>query len=152
MIVKQKFFPVVKNVMLAATAVFSLAQCSEEEVRPATPVADSANVEIAATAVTPSLPSVTLTGINTIYATATDCSTCTYIVPAGSTVVDGKELGLKPGSVVCLNSIYNYGDLELQNFEGTKEQPIVITTVGENLQASSKVEDISVEGSATDIY
>lgn len=152
MIVKQKFLPVVKNVMLGATAVFSLAQCSEEEVRPATPVADSANVAIAATAATPALPSVTLTGINTIYATAKDCSTCTYIVPAGSTVVDAKELGLKPGSVVCLNSLYNYGDLELQNFEGTAAQPIVITTVGENLPASSKVEDISVEGTATNPY
>lgn len=149
MTVKQMFFPVVKKVVLSTAAVFALMQCSEEEVAPSNVPATEISISAASA---PVLPTVTVTGVNTVYATAKDCSTCTYIIPAGSTVVDGKELNLKPGSVVCINTLFKYGNLELVNVEGTSENPITITTVGESLKKSSSVQDVTAETSSVDPY
>ncbi len=80
--------------------------------------------------------------------TSSDCN-CTYVVPADSTVVDGKVLNLKPGSVICLNSAVAYGTLEFHNLTGTKEQPIVIKNCGGevNLKATDKWHAIKAENS-----
>lgn len=131
MIVKQKFIPTLKKIALAASAVIVFAQCSEEEIAPAASPASSIETAVSSTAsASVNASSFTVTGINTVYNTAKDCSTCTYIIAEDSNVVDAKALGIKPGDVVCLNSLYNYGDLELINIEGTSDEPVVITTVG----------------------
>jgi len=59
-----------------------------------------------------------------------DCKECTYVVPAGVKVIDGKKLGLKPGSVIGLSSEVKYGTLEFHNVVGTADKPIVIRNCG----------------------
>jgi hypothetical protein len=140
MIVKQNFIPTLKKVAFAATAIIGLAQCSEEEIVP-TAVPAAVTSEQTVSSSVQSVSSFTVTGINAIYNTAKDCSTCTFIIPGDATVVNGKELGVKPGDVICLNSIYKYGDLELINIEGTSEKPVSITTVGNFEQTTEGSDD-----------
>jgi hypothetical protein len=135
MIVKQKFIPTLKKIALAASAIIVFAQCSEEEIAPVASSASSTETAVSTASANVNASSFTVTGINTVYNTAKDCSTCTYVIAEDSNVVDAKALGVKPGDVVCLNSLYNYGDLELINIEGTSDEPVVITTVG-NFEAT----------------
>lgn len=58
------------------------------------------------------------------------CSTCTYVVPANTYNIDGTKLGLKPGAVICLNSLTKYKNLFFSNLNGTPDQPITITNCG----------------------
>ena len=86
-----------KNILFAALTVFSLSQCTEEEIVPQQAPAPAAE--------TVALPaeasgSMTISGVFTTYEEIKDCKTCTYVVPAESATVDGKELNLKPGSVI----------------------------------------------------
>jgi len=78
-----------------------------------------------------------------------DCTECTYVVPADSVVVDGKVLGLKPGSVICLNSAFSYGSLEFHNIVGTAENPIVIKNCGGtvNIKATDKWHAVKTQDS-----
>jgi hypothetical protein len=55
-----------------------------------------------------------------------DCSTCTYVVPAKTHVIDGIALGLKPGSVIGLSASIQYNNLVFRNINGTYENPIII--------------------------
>jgi hypothetical protein len=112
-----------KNILVAAFAVFSLAQCTEEEIVPAqTEVSAVEAVELPIQAT----GSMTISGIFTSYEDIEDCKTCTYVVPADIAVVDGKELNLKAGSVICLDKAIKYGDVDFVNLEGTEENPIRI--------------------------
>src|SRR5687767_6878753 len=96
-----------KNFVLAVAAVLSLASCQEDEIESV-----SQNAEVAqAKASGPNVESLTITGANTNFSESVDCSTCTYVVAAKSTVIDGKELGLAPGSVICLDKAIKYGNL-----------------------------------------
>lgn len=131
MIVNEKLVPALKKALLTATALVALMRCSEEEF--ITPSATTAATETSARSAEVSITSLTISGVNTVFATAKDCKTCTYVVPEGTTLVDGKLLGFKPGNIICLNSIFKYGAIEFSNIEGSAEQPIVITTVGENV-------------------
>jgi hypothetical protein len=111
--------------LLAASALFIFSQCTEEEIVPneaqVTPTeAVALNAEATG--------SMTISGIFTSYEDIKDCKTCTYVVPAEIAVVDGKELGLKPGSVVCLDKAIRYGDIDFINLEGTEANPIRIGT------------------------
>jgi hypothetical protein len=56
----------------------------------------------------------------------TDCSACTYVVPAKTGLVDGKVLGLKPGSVIGLDANIAYASIYFKNIVGTYENPIII--------------------------
>lgn len=130
MIVKKKLVPALKKMLLTAAAVVVLMRCSEEElVTPAANQAEEGTLTAASAPAAASIASMTVSGVNTVFATAKDCSTCTFVVPEGTEIVDGKELGFAPGNVICLNSIFTYGNLEFVNIEGTEENPIVITTV-----------------------
>ena len=114
-----------KKILLAAFALFMFSQCTEEEVVPtqstAAPTEDVAlNTEATG--------SMTISGIFTTYEEIKDCKTCTFVVPADLSVVDGKELGLKAGSVICLDKAIKYGDVDFINLEGTEANPIRIGT------------------------
>lgn len=137
MTVKKNFVPAMRNVMFAATAIFALARCNDEEqlVRPEAAPVETMDMKTVADAAL-SISSMTISGVNTSFATAEDCKTCTFVVPEGTTLVDGKELGFEPGNVICLNTAFKYGELEFTNIEGTPEKPIVITTVGAEKQSS----------------
>jgi len=139
MIVNKKLAPALKRVLVAAAAVFALTQCTQDEELQAPAAAAAApEVQISASAAK-SITSLTVSGVNTVFSTATDCKTCTYVVPEGTTVVDGKELGFQPGNNICLNTAFQYGALELTNIEGTEQEPIVITTVGTASEAAQVV-------------
>jgi len=114
-----------KNILFAAVTLFGLSQCSEEEIAPQqteVPAAEAVATEPVATG------SMTISGIYTVYEDVADCKTCTYVVPADVVTVDGKELALKAGSVICLDKAIKYGDVEFVNLEGTEESPILIGT------------------------
>lgn len=114
-----------KNILIAAIAVFSLTQCTEEEIVPAQAevgAVETVGLPIQATG------SMTISGVFTSYEDIEDCKTCTYVVPANKALVDGKELNLKAGSVICLDKAVQYGDVDFVNLEGTEESPIKIGT------------------------
>jgi hypothetical protein len=70
--------------------------------------------------------SLTIDGVNTVLSSTTDCKSCDYFVPEDATVVDGKELGIKPGQAICFKAGALYGNLRLINLEGEENNPIVI--------------------------
>jgi hypothetical protein len=119
-----KTFSVVKKVLFAFVAVCLLASCQEDEM-----IAVSEDVETAAASVAePNVSSLTFSGAYTQLAEKVECNTCTFVVDENSREIDGAELGLKPGSVICLNAALKYGDLTFTNLEGTEEAPITIGT------------------------
>ena len=69
-----------------------------------------------------------ITGENTSFVGAVDCATCTYVVVPSQKVIDGEELGLKAGSVICLDNASKYGNIEFINVKGTESAPITIGT------------------------
>ena len=111
------------KIIFAAFTLFIFSQCTEEEIAPARP--DAPSMEAAAM---PELAtgSMTISGIFTSFEDIDDCKTCTYVVPANVTVVDGEELNLKAGSVICLDKAVRYGDVDFVNLEGTESSPIRI--------------------------
>lgn len=74
--------------------------------------------------------SLTIAGAHTQFTASVDCKTCTFVVSDKLETIDGKELGLKPGSVICLDAALKYGHLSFVNLEGTAEQPITIGNCG----------------------
>jgi hypothetical protein len=67
-----------------------------------------------------------MASIETVTSSTTDCSTCTYVVPPDSLVVDGSVLGLLPGSVIGLSASVSYTKILFKNIIGTEEHPIII--------------------------
>ena len=112
-----------KKILFAAFTMFIFTQCTEEEIAPARP--EALPVETPALAVE-ATGSVSISGIYTSYEDIKDCSTCTFVVPEDMTVVDGAELDLKAGSVICLDKAIRYGDVDFVNLVGTEENPIRI--------------------------
>jgi hypothetical protein len=120
----QKTFSTVKNLFFTLVAICFLASCQDDEM-----LAVSEDAETKAASVVESeIGSLTITGSNTQFAESVDCSTCTFVVDANAQTIDGLELGLKPGSVICLQSGVRYGNLEFNNLEGTAGSPITIGT------------------------
>ena len=64
------------------------------------------------------------------HADASGCSLCTFVVPAGMTIIDGAVLNLKPGSLIGLDARISYGSLVFKNLTGTYEKPIIIRNCG----------------------
>lgn len=91
--------------LCAVVALSALLQCSEDEVLQHT---DESATSAAATA---------------------DCG-CTYTVPAGTHLVDGQALALKPGSVICLKAGNAYANLLFRNIRGTAASPVIIRNCG----------------------
>jgi hypothetical protein len=58
------------------------------------------------------------------------CSTCTFVIAATQTTIDGAILHVKPGDVICLNSATKYSTLIFKNIVGTSTQPVTITNCG----------------------
>lgn len=62
--------------------------------------------------------------------TILDCSSCDYVVAEGEDKIDGRALGLAPGSVIGLAAGIPYKGLSFINLLGTPEQPIIIRNCG----------------------
>jgi hypothetical protein len=119
---RNKLMPM-KTILFAAFTVLTLSQCTEEEIVPQqnpAPAAETVSLPVEATG------SMTISGVFTSFEEITDCKTCTYVVPADAAMVDGKELNLKAGSVICLDKALQYGDVEFVNLAGTEANPIRI--------------------------
>src|SRR5687767_2263005 len=107
------FLNLTKTATVALLIFFTLSQCSEEQLNPERISNDEA---------TDRLLSMQSGNI--------DCSSCTYVVPANTTVIDGKALGLAPGSIIGLDASVTYGYLVFKNIVGTPTQPIIIKNCG----------------------
>ena len=125
-------FSSMKNFLFVFVAVCLLASCQEDEMLS---VSENAKMNmVAAGAIESNVASLTIMSENTEFVSSLDCNTCTFIVAGNSETIDGKALGLKPGSVICLDAAVTYGSLTFINLQGTKEAPI---TIG-NCNASGK--------------
>ncbi|MFZ6011804.1 MAG: hypothetical protein ACOYXT_15790 [Bacteroidota bacterium] len=122
----KKVIAAILRISLATVVAIILANCSDENINPAEAV--STEVASGLTEVPSLTTSLTITGIYTTVEDATKCASCTFIVPTDRLVIDGRELDIKPGSVICLDAARHYGNLEFINLEGTLEKPILITT------------------------
>ncbi len=126
MMINFKSLTSLKNLLFASAAVCLLAQCSTEDDMVAPTLSEPQEISADGN-VESNISSVTITGLNTtLSGTSLDCTTCTYVVANTTDVVDGAALGLKAGSVICLDEALKYGDLEFVNLEGTEENPIII--------------------------
>lgn len=116
---------VVKASVFFVASLFFMASCQENEMQEITE-----DVATSATAVEgeSNVGSITIEGANTQFSDNVECSTCTYVVAEDIETIDGKELGLAPGSVICLDAAKKYGNLTFVNVEGTEEAPITIGT------------------------
>lgn len=80
----------------------------------------------AAPAASSNVASLTITGESTQVIGTVDCKSCTFILDNRSQHIDGAELGVKPGNIICLESGTVYGDLTFVNLKGTDQDPILI--------------------------
>lgn len=110
------FFNAIQKATLIVLIFMVLVRCSEEELLPA--MSESYDITPEKIESNESRP------------IQDTCIECAYIVPAGKKVIDGKELGLKPGSIIGLNAATKYGTLEFHNLVGTEEAPIIIRNFG----------------------
>lgn len=99
--------------------------CQEDEFET---VANEAEAKMdAVSAVTSSnVGSITIIGENTQVVGSVDCKTCTFVLDNKSETIDGGELGIKPGNIICLETGITYGHISFVNLQGTEENPILI--------------------------
>jgi hypothetical protein len=117
-------FKAAKVLSLTSALFLGMTQCSEEQIINEQQVAEDMVTE--ATSSTTDVASISVSGLFTEFAGEIECSTCSYMVDANEKVVDGKALGLKAGSVICLKKAVKYASVEFVNLEGSQQNPIVI--------------------------
>lgn len=113
------------TILPSALALFIFAQCNSEDPKVETTQA-AADTETVVKDGEGPVVSLTIDGIHTVISSIEDCKTCDYVVPENATLVDGKEIGIKPGQAICLNENFHYGNLKLINLEGEANNPITI--------------------------
>ena len=112
---------------------FALVACSDqEEILNETEVAEPAK-EIVSTVSEEEVEvaSFTISGLHTNIVGEVDCASCTYSVPDDVKQVDGAELGIKAGSVICISKGRRLGEIEFVNLIGTASDPISIAICAE---------------------
>lgn len=56
------------------------------------------------------------------------CGTCQYVIPAAATVVDGAQLGIKPGDRICFSASTKYtNSITFKNIIGSADKPVIIS-------------------------
>lgn len=125
--IKQDFLTLVQRLTLTISILFLLTRCSDDEI-----LSEPINEDLSTRA-----------------AAVSGCSSCTYVVPATATVIDGKQLNLKPGAVIGLNASYKYKSLLFRNIVGTASSPITIRNCGGtvNIYSSGRSYGIKTENS-----
>lgn len=121
----RKTTSLVKTSLFVAASLFFMASCQEDEF---TEVAEDVATSAQSVQGESTIGSITIEGTNTVFTDAVECSTCTYVVAEDLETIDGKELGLAPGSIICLDAAKKYGNLTFVNVDGTEEAPITIGT------------------------
>lgn len=129
-----------QKLVLALCACSLFLKCSEQEILPASWERTDARRNVSDS---------TITAANSSKFLFADCKDCTFVVPAGMKVVDGNKLGLKPGSIIGLNSSIAYGSLEFHSVIGTPEDPIIIKNCGgiASIVATDKWHAVKAENS-----
>ena len=118
-----------KKLMVLGLAMMVMVSCSEETVVEKPVLVEE--VPVVEAAEEADVASLTVSGIFTDVIADIDCSTCTYKVPDNARSVDGTDLNLKPGSVICVSSGRKLGEIEFVNMIGTENAPIIIGTCDE---------------------
>lgn len=117
---KPRTFSKALQKLILACAIFSVfIQCSEDQILPIQRDKDF-NIP----------PPISKDSIAIDSVVALGCDECTYVVPAGTKVVDGNVLNLKPGSIIGLSGSIAYGTLEFHNLQGAPGNPIIIKNCG----------------------
>lgn len=114
----------VKAIFFSAAIMLTLVQCSEEEIVAEQNIDEDMTTEMMSESV--DVASISVAGVYTEIKGDVACSSCTYVVAPAETTIDGKELGFKPGSVICLKKAWQYSSVDFVNMEGTEANPIVI--------------------------
>jgi len=70
-----------------------------------------------------------------------DCH-CDHIIPQEH-LIDGEELGYKPGDTLCLDASYDYGVMHWTNFKGQEGKPITIINCGGKVKIDPPAPDRS---------
>jgi hypothetical protein len=118
-------------VLLGSTA-FALSHCSNDDIINPVPATVAANQTTAQAGMPLSL---SVSGIHTFSTEPVACKTCTYVVASSETVIDGNDLGIKPGDIICLDAAKNYNNsLEFVNILGTLEKPVIIAKTDSRLK------------------
>jgi hypothetical protein len=116
-----------KKTVLAALFIVTMVRCSDDKELLAPTISAAPQGNAATTAVTNAeVQNFTVSGLYTEVVTEVTCSTCTFVVAAGTTQVDGQALDIKPGSVICLQTGVQYPSIEFVNMIGTANSPITI--------------------------
>lgn len=122
----QKLKSPFRTTMFVFAAVCLLASCQDEQIQPQ-PLEQSTEIKTDEDGnLESNITSLTIMGENTVFLESVACATCTYVVSKDTDVIDGNVLGLKPGSVICLDKRLKYGELTFLNLAGTEENPITI--------------------------
>jgi hypothetical protein len=135
---------ILSKIIVPAFALFTLSNCSEEEIAPTVQQAEVAGATTGVKNQEEPVLSITIDGSFTELVSAKDCKTCHYVVPANATTIDGKEIGIKPGQAICLDLAIKYGNLNFINLEGEADKPIIVA-YGVNAIANDPVEDTTGE-------
>lgn len=59
-----------------------------------------------------------------------ECLKCTYVVPPSASNINGEQIQIKPGDVICLSAAFNYGPLRFAKLRGEAGKPVIITNCG----------------------
>jgi hypothetical protein len=119
-----KALKTLKTLLMSTAIVLTMVQCSEEEIVADASLSEDATTQM--TAETADVGSLSVSGIYTEIQGDVACASCTYVVDPKETTVDGKELGFKPGSIICLRKALKYTSVDFVNMEGTEENPLII--------------------------
>jgi hypothetical protein len=122
----RRFQSLIGKSLSLALAFFAFTQCTTEEPKVEETQVTATETESVINDEDKPVVSLTIDGVHTVLSSIEDCKTCDYVVPENATVVDGKELGIKPGQAICLSDKFHYGNLKLVNLEGTEQHPIVV--------------------------
>jgi hypothetical protein len=113
-----------KTVVTSAALVLTMVQCSEEQIVQPKIAADEQATYAASEAA--NIASISVSGLYTEIVDNVQCGICSYVVAENESLIDGKALGLRAGSVICLNKSVKYPALEFVNMEGAANSPITI--------------------------
>ncbi len=107
---KFPFQKTIKIIFLCISLLFLFQKCTTDEfIEPAEAVLDDSETHATSIA---------------------NCTDCTYTVPAGKNLIDGKLLNIKPGAIICLKASNAYKNLLFRNIVGTETNPVIIRNCG----------------------
>ena len=121
-----KIIATMKELVAFTLLVAAMASCSDDGELMTPKVSGIAETAQANTVTNAEVANFTISGLYTEVVTDIKCSTCTFVVAAGTKQVDGQALGLKPGAVICLQTGIQYPSIEFVNMVGSANSPITI--------------------------